>query len=470
MLFALNPFKLIRGLAYTLFGTLVLSTLWVTSLTILSDQANATAIVTEAGTSVLNPFLVKEGLGITTSNYAKLQSDGKAHPTQPLALSVLKVKVPGGEITKLSYADGVRHIYSRVAEAYYTGGTGAVFDVPPQLKAVLPNFALFDVNKIQIIPGGPTPEQLPPFLQPVFTFVGLTPDTFTAAGHQHLLSLLPWFWIVTGVLGLLAVVFNRSESKIEGLAHGLIHGAWPVVALIGVAWVLSSFVWKEQAAQYLGLLGLIAHVFLPVYGGAFVVGLVCLAAAKLLPGILKGRKAEAPSREREPVAVAASRRPSPSFDDAADAYSARPARPSPNAIYPQTGGYASNDNYPHIAAYPPSGAHPPDGTYTQGDAYPGPGAGADQYPQQGGAYPSSGQYPQQPGGTYTPDGQYVPPSGGYPPSGGQYSSGQRRPPIGGYPPSGGYPPNNGYPPNRMGPREPEQPFDPRSPTWNDDRR
>ena len=55
---------------------------------------------------------------------------------------------------------------------------------------MLPNFALFDVNKIQIIPGGPTPEQLPPFLQPIFTFVGLTPDTFTAVGHQHLLNLI----------------------------------------------------------------------------------------------------------------------------------------------------------------------------------------------------------------------------------------------------------------------------------------
>ena len=133
MLLALNPFKLIRGLAYTLFGTLVLASLWVTSLSILSDHANATAIVTEAGASVLNPFLVKENLGITESNYAKLQSDGKAHPTQPLSLSVIQVKVPGSEIAKLSYADGVRQIYSRVADAYYDGGAGAVFDVPAQL-------------------------------------------------------------------------------------------------------------------------------------------------------------------------------------------------------------------------------------------------------------------------------------------------------------------------------------------------
>ncbi|HEV8192541.1 MAG TPA: hypothetical protein VGP82_13825 [Ktedonobacterales bacterium] len=451
MLFALNPFKLIRGLAYTLFGTLVLSTLWVTSLAILSDRANATAIVTEAGVSLLNPFLVKEELGITEKNYATLQSAGKTHPTQSLSLSVLKVNVPGGEITKLSYADGVRHIYSRVAEAYYDGGAGAVFNVPPQLKAVLPNFALFDVSKIQIIPGGPTPNQLPPFLQPIFTFVGLTPDTFTAVGHQHLLNLLPWFWIVTGVLGVLAVMLNRSESKLEGLAHGLTHGAWPVVAVLGLLWILSSFVWKAQFAPYIGLLGLIAHVFLPVYGTAFVVGLLCLAAAKLVPGFLKGRRQEAAtSREREPVAVAASRMSS--SNNAANAYPSR-------GMYPQTGGSPPNERYPHSAAYPPSGAYPSEG----------------QYQQQGGAYPPGGQYPPSsegypPSGMYPPSGEAYPPTGQYPSASGQYPPSNRRPPVGGYPQSSGYPPSNEYPPNRMGPWEPEQPFDPRSPSWRDERR
>jgi hypothetical protein len=55
----------IRGLVYTLFGTLVLSTLWVTSLTFLSTQVSATALIDEAGTEILNPFLVAHGTGLT---------------------------------------------------------------------------------------------------------------------------------------------------------------------------------------------------------------------------------------------------------------------------------------------------------------------------------------------------------------------------------------------------------------------
>jgi hypothetical protein len=437
MLFALNPFKLIRGLAYTLFGALVLSTLWVTSLAILSDRANATAIVAEAGTSVLNPFLVKEGFGITEKNYTALQSAGRAHPTQPLSLSVLKVKVPGGEITKLSYADGVRHIYTRVAEAYYDSGAGAVFEVPPQLKAVLPNFALFDVNNLQIVPGAPTPNQLPPALQPFFTFVGLTPDTFTAAGHQRLLNLLPWFWIVTGVLGALSVVFNRSESKLEGLAHGLTHGAWPVVALFALLWVLSATALKTQAAPYVGLLGLVSRVFLPVYGGAFFLGLVGIFGAKLLPGMLK-RAGSAAGGEREPVPVAAARKPA--FAETAKMYPSSGMLP-PRSAYPSGREYPGTQAYP--GAYPPGGAYPPDA----GSGYPAPGG----YPP-GGAYPPGGPY--QSGGEYPPAGRY--------PSGGAY------PPGGEYPQSGAYPPGR-YPPNRMAPREPEPPFDPRSRGWGEER-
>src|SRR5262249_56776970 len=176
-------------------------------------------------------------------------------------------------------------------------------------------------------------------------------------------SLLPWFWIVTGVLGLLAFVLNRSETKLEGVAHGLTHGAWPVVAVLGLLWILSSFVWKAQFAPYVGLLGLVAHVFLPVYGTAFVVGVLCIVAAKLLPGILKGglRQRGAPSREREPAAVVASRRPS--FNDAAGGSS------SVGAMYPRPGGTLADERRPQSAAYPPSSVPPADGMYPSGGAF-----------------------------------------------------------------------------------------------------
>src|SRR5260221_2615850 len=79
----------LRATVYALFGGLMLSTLWVTSLASLSAQPNATDLLTEAGTQVLNPFLVKQDLGLTLAGYAQLQATGKAHPTQPLAVPLL---------------------------------------------------------------------------------------------------------------------------------------------------------------------------------------------------------------------------------------------------------------------------------------------------------------------------------------------------------------------------------------------
>ncbi|HEX6796384.1 MAG TPA: hypothetical protein VF116_01580 [Ktedonobacterales bacterium] len=274
-------FKGIQGMVYGLFGALVLSTLWVTSLTILSTRTNAENVLTEAGAQVLNPFMVAHGLGLSEQTYAQLEAGAKANPSAPLALSVIKVRVLGSEIAGKPYADGVRVVYHHVAEAYYDGGATAAFNVPPQLQSALPNFALFNPDNIPIIQGGPTPSQLPPFLRPFFTFVGLTPDTFTAGGHQRILDLLPWFWIVTAVLGVLAVLFNRSERKFEGLLQGIVHGTWPVVGLLLLLW-LGALFFHARFAPYTGLLGDISAAFLPVYGVAFVLGLGGLLATRLL--------------------------------------------------------------------------------------------------------------------------------------------------------------------------------------------
>ncbi len=274
-------FNGIRGLVYGLFGVLVLSTLWVTSLTILSARPNAENVLTDAGTQVLNPFMVSHGLGLSEQTYAQLEASAKAHPGAPVALNVLKVRVLGREIAGKAYADGVRVVYRRVAEDYYDGGASAVFNIPPQLQSALPNFALFNPDNIPIIQGGPTPAQLPPFLKPFFTFVGLTPDTFTAGGHQKLLGLLPWFWIVTIVLGVLAVVLNRSERKLEGLLQGIVHGTWPVVGVLLALW-LATLVFHDRFAPYTGVLGDIGAAFLPVYGAAFALGLGALLATRLL--------------------------------------------------------------------------------------------------------------------------------------------------------------------------------------------
>ena len=91
------PFKGISGLAHTLFGIVLLGALWVTSLTLLSARPTAVALLADAGAHTLNPQLVQVtqgAIGITPNSYAKLESAAKAHPSQPLDLSIIKVKVP----------------------------------------------------------------------------------------------------------------------------------------------------------------------------------------------------------------------------------------------------------------------------------------------------------------------------------------------------------------------------------------
>jgi hypothetical protein len=273
----------LRGIIYTAFGFILLSALWVTSLTFLSARPAATDLLTEAGASVLNPFLVGRDLGVTATGYADLQNTAKAHPDQPLTLSVLKVAVPGREIVGRSYQDGVRAIYAHVAATYYESGPGAVFNTPAELQQVLPNFALFNPDNLPVLPGGPTVAQLPPFLQPLFVFTGLTPTTFTISGHQRLLDLLPWFWVAALVLGALTFVFNRSEKKIAGLAGSVIHSTWPVVAVLVGLLIAANFFFKQQIGPYNGILGVVGRAFLPTYGIALAVGLAVYFFTALLP-------------------------------------------------------------------------------------------------------------------------------------------------------------------------------------------
>jgi hypothetical protein len=287
----------LRGVIYTLFGFILLSALWVTSLTFLSARPAATDLLTEAGASVLNPFLVGRGLGVTETGYASLQSAAKAHPDQPLNLSVLKVAVPGREIVGRAYQDGVRVIYTHVAATYYDSGPNAVFNVPAELQQVLPNFALFNPDNLPILPGGPTVTQLPPFLQPLFVFTGLTPATFTVSGHQRLLNLLPWFWVAALVLGALTFVFNRSEQKIAGLASSVIHSTWPVVAVLVGLLIAANFFFKQQVGPYSGVLSVVGRAFLPTYGIALAIGLAIYFFTAILPRLQ--------SRDAQPAAAGA---------------------------------------------------------------------------------------------------------------------------------------------------------------------
>lgn len=288
----LSPFRL-RGLLSTLVGTLVLTTLWVTSITLLSARPAATDLLTEAGTQILNPFLVGQGLGLSRSTYTTLEVDARAHPGQALPLSVLKVRVVGNEVVGRSYPAVVQLVYGRLAEAYYDGGAQAAFAVPSKLTAEVPNFGMFTPNKLPMLPGAAAPVQLPAFLQPFFTFVGLTPDTFTASGHQKLARLLPWFWIALAALSALSVVLHPGEQRLAGLLQGVMHGSWPVVMMLAGLWVLSR-VYTSTFAPYTGLLGTISRAFLPIYGTAFALGLAGVVVTKVLAsGRARGRQTPA---------------------------------------------------------------------------------------------------------------------------------------------------------------------------------
>jgi hypothetical protein len=297
----------IRGLVYGLFITILLSTLWVTSLSLLSTEANATALIADAGADILNPFLVAHGTGITQQYYATIEASAKAHPSQALSIPFIKVAVFGKEIVGKSYDDGLHVIYGDVAVAYYTGGPGAVFTLPPELQQVLGDFALFNPNNIPVVPGGPTVGQLPAFVQPFFVFIGLTPATFTQSGHQALLGLLPWFWLATGVLGLLAVALNPNEKKLSGLAHRIIHTSWPIVVILLALSIVAAY--YASLAPYRRVLGVVRGSFLPVYGGALLVGLVTLALTSWLPRLRQRRQTQAGATAAVGVAAGGPARP-----------------------------------------------------------------------------------------------------------------------------------------------------------------
>jgi hypothetical protein len=155
--------------------------------------------------------------------------------------------------------------------------------VPTELKQVLPNFALFNPDNIPILPGGPKATQLPPFLQPLFVFTGLTPTTFTVSGHQRLLDLLPWFWVAAAVLGALTFLLNRNEKKIAGLASSVIHATWPVVAVLVGLLIAANFFFKQQVGPYSGVLSVVGRAFLPTYGIALAIGLAVYFFTAILP-------------------------------------------------------------------------------------------------------------------------------------------------------------------------------------------
>lgn len=261
---------LLRNFVHTLFGIALLAALWVTALSFLSMRGPSTAIITDLGVDALNPWLVSKGIGLDTTAYAKLQSFASANPGKPLPLMFIKPQVVASEIKGVPYADGVRIIYTHVADAYYDGGSGATFNLPAPVAAVVQTFALFPARYDTAVKSTP----LPSFIQPFFVYTGLTPDTFTATGHDRISGLAPKLWTPTLLLAAIIVALNFLARKqpVSSLALAVWNGSWPTLAGFGILWLIGKL-YPADVHAVAAAFGVVAAQFTPVYGVAAAVGI-----------------------------------------------------------------------------------------------------------------------------------------------------------------------------------------------------
>lgn len=381
---------LASGLRKPIVGLLaiaLLSALWTTALGRLSDRASAVGLLTDAGVELINPLLLHNGSGFTQAAYAKLESDAKAHPSQPIQLAFVKPIIQGKEIAGKSFDDALRVIYTHIADAYYTGGPSAAFSLPPDLQKAVSSYSPFvqGTGLPQGVPQSPLP-QLPSFAGPLFTSIGITPATLTADGHQTEVDLSRWFWLASLVLGALLALFSSGWDRLGSLAWAAFHSAWHLTALYALGAVIVHFN-AEKAAPFVGVLGRIWDAFFPVYAAATVLGLLGIGVTKLAPMLLK--RGEQPAAVRQPAAVGA---PVSATHPAAQMPSSPPPPVYGGEMYPPGyGGQPGYGNPPGYGTPPGSGYGTPPGS---GYGTP-PGYGNDQYPP---TSPYGGQVPPGAGG------------------------------------------------------------------------
>ncbi len=263
-------------LAITLLGAL-----WTTALARLSDRPMATALLTKAGTDIINPLLLSKGSGLGQDLYQQIQQEAKTQPQKPVQIPFLKVSIPGREIAGKDFSAGSQIIYSHVAAAYYDGGPGAAFALPPQLQEIVGSYTPFvqsdAASNVPGLPQSPLP-QLPSFATNLSTTVGITPTTLTAAGHSTAVTQSLWLWIASAVLALFLVFVNTGWNRLWAVAWPLFHSSWHI-ALIGV---IASIIVAHNiahAAAYRGVFDIIGGTFLPVFYVAAVLGILAIAVA-----------------------------------------------------------------------------------------------------------------------------------------------------------------------------------------------
>ncbi|HET9112102.1 MAG TPA: hypothetical protein VFN78_14830 [Ktedonobacterales bacterium] len=314
---------LFRNLAHTIFGFLLLTALWVTALSFLSMRPASTTVMTDLGVDALNPFLVSKGIGISETTYAKLQQAASAFPDKALPIAFIKPQITGSELKGLSYNDAMRMIYGHVAAAYYDGGPTATFNLPGPLSGAVQSFALFPEQYDAAVKSAP----LPTWMQPFLLYTGLSPETFTSAGHQRIEGMLPKFWtaalLLAGVILLLNFLSRRNPTG--GLGLAILHGAWPPLAFFGVLWLLGHL-YPERVQPIAAAFGVIAGAFVPTYLIAAAAGVGIWVISKFA-GSLVHMVGKSTRAARAPVPVPAGR------SDQAPAY--RPgAQPSYGSAAP----------------------------------------------------------------------------------------------------------------------------------------
>ena len=294
---------LLRSLAHTIFGFLLLTTLWVTALSFLSMQGPSTAVITDLGVDALNPWLVTKHIGLDTAAYKKLQQFASANPGKPLPLTFIKPQITSSEIKGLPYAQGVRLIYGRVADAYYTGGPAATFSLPAPVAGAVQTFALFPQQYDTAVKAAP----LPTWLQPFLLYTGLAPDTLTASGHARIADILPKFWMAAllfaGMIFLLNLLGRRNP--VSSLSLAAWHGAWPTLVVFGILWLVGTL-YPTRVQSVAAAFGVVAGAFLPVYGVAAAAGLGVYVVSRFAGTLAHSFGKAAPAtKQRTPVAVRA---------------------------------------------------------------------------------------------------------------------------------------------------------------------
>jgi hypothetical protein len=283
--------SLLRRVILFLLHLALLVALWTTALARLSDRPTAIPLLTSVGTQLVNPAITSAGKGVDRARYQQLEAQAQASPSAQLSVPGLKTTVRGSEILGLSYDAGTKVIYGKVADAYYTGGVSAAFDVPALPSGFSRVFTDYGALASYATQHG-LPVSLPALpvdLLNLAGHIGLSPNTLTASEHQTIAQFALVAWLVSLLLAALLMLVSRRGGRISSVAWAVFNAALPGVILIGAA-VLALSRGVGPVKTLADMPGIIGGAFIPVYVGAAVAGLVGAIVAFIFRLTVHGRK------------------------------------------------------------------------------------------------------------------------------------------------------------------------------------